>query len=444
MNDRARQHAEPGCARPRCGLPAGFFRLRYFHGKQMRLADYVDEQRYHMGKMRFHNQRLHGAGILCGLEVCVLEGLWLRVARGAAIDDCGREIVVGWDQCVDVGAWFKQQKRVVRDTGHDPCKPDENQRVHVCVVLCYAECAGGPEPAPKAHCVTPASCDYGTGGSGGCAPCPDPCAESAEYGRVTEEFELRLMFADEAKRVSAHGLFPAAGDIEDAVARAFGGIGLLKSVAQPMRRGCPDGDEGWLLLACFDLVIDADDPERVREIVDIDYGCASQVLLSTEVIQYLLARLAEDADLNIGGPEIAAIRFRKLRGERYQFLLELTGPIDDDSLDVDSSFDLRQLTDTGWTAPASNAISMVYKPERVDPSDRDGPTIYIDVDNTRGHFLVTGGRYQLFTPAEALPVVDEELRPLRPRRLMWRFRIETGEDGDLVMTPLGARGSSHG
>jgi hypothetical protein len=448
MNDRARLHTEPGCSASRCGLPAGFFRLRYFHGKQMRLADYVDEQRYHAGKMRFHNQRLHGAGILCGLKVSAVEaqGLWLRVGRGAAIDDCGREIVVGWDQCVDVGAWFKQQKRVVRDNGHDPCKPDEDRQVHICVVLRYAECAAGPEPAPKAHCTAPASCGCDTcAGAGGCAPCPDPCNDAAEYGRVTEEFELRLMFADEARRVTAHELFPTKDDIEDAVARAFGGIGLLQSLAVPMRERCPAADEGWLLLACFDLVIDAGDPEKIDGIVDIDQDCASQVLLSTEVMQYLLARLVEDADLDIGGPEIAAIEFIKVRDDRYQFRLKLTHPIDGDSLDEDSSFNLRELTHGGWSAPPSRAVTMVYKPAKVLESDVDGPTIYIDVDNAGDDpFLEAGGRYQLYTPADAEPVVDEDLRALRPRRLMWRFGIEMGEGGELVMSALADRGSGHG
>lgn len=446
MNDRARLQTEPGCAATRCALPAGFFRLRYFHGKQMRLADYVDEQRYHAGKMRFHNQRLHGAGILCGLKVSLVdgEGLWLRVARGAALDDCGREIVVGFDQCVDVGAWFKRQAHVVRDNGHNPCIPDEDRRVHACVVLRYAECSGGPEPAPPSHCLPAAGCGGDGCGADACAPCPDPCTDAAEYGRVTEEFELRLMFVDEARRYAAHELFPAAGDIEEAVARAFGGTGLLQSLSDPIRERCPSGGEGWLLLACFDLVIDADDPEKVECLVDIDHHCASQVLLSTEVLQYLLARLVEDADLDIGGPEIAAIEFRRIAEERYQFLLKLTHPIDPASLDVDSSFNLRRLTHGGWTAPASNAVTLVYKPERVVASDVDGPTVYIEVDNARGGFLQDGGRYQLYTPADAEPVVDEDLRPLRPRRLMWRFGIGTDDAGELAMSTLAARGSGHG
>ena len=59
-----------------CGtLPAGFVRLRYFFGKRMGVTDFVDEQRYHSGKLRFHNQRLHGAGVLCGLGVA-RQDLW--------------------------------------------------------------------------------------------------------------------------------------------------------------------------------------------------------------------------------------------------------------------------------------------------------------------------------------------------------------------------------
>ena len=52
-----------------CGtLPSGFVRLRYFYGKRLGVSDLLAEQRYHAGKMRFHNQRLHGTGVLCGLR----------------------------------------------------------------------------------------------------------------------------------------------------------------------------------------------------------------------------------------------------------------------------------------------------------------------------------------------------------------------------------------
>jgi len=450
MTDWPSPTSDAGCPGAACSLPVGFFRLRYFHGKQMRLADYVDEQRYHAGKMRLHNEKLHGAGILCGLKVSLLqpEGPLLRVARGAALDDCGHEIVVGWDQCVDVGAWFAQQKRLPRDTGHDPCQPDADQRVHVCVVLRYAECANGPEPAPAAGCATPggggSGCGCGSCSPGGVQPCPDPCGGGAEYGRVAEEFELRLMFADEARRVTRHALFPSHAAIDSAVADAFGGIGLLQGLAGAMRERCPGRGESWLMLACFDLVIDEADPSVVKALVDIDLRCASQVLLSTEVLQYLVAGLVAEVEPGTGGPEIRSITLRRTGEKHYQFVIALTKEIEAASLDEDSSFNLRQMTRNGWAAPASRVVTMHYRARRIDPEDLDGPAIYLDVDNDSGEFLKPGGRYQLYTPAGAEPVVDALLRPLRPRQLLWRFGLERNDQGELALCPLTAHGGRHG
>lgn len=448
MPDRPRLLDDPGCTTAPCGLPPGFFRVRYFDNKPMRLADYVDEQQYHRGKLRFHSQRLHGAGILCGLQVSLLapDGLLLRVARGAALDDCGREIVVGWDQCVDVGAWFKRQQYVARDNGHDLCKPDADQRVQVCVLLRHAECSGSPEPAPKSRCASPASC--GCGGAGGCGcggGAATLCGERVEYGRITEEFELRLAFADEARHLSAHALFPDAAAIDAALAQAHGGVGLLQNLADPVRERCPGGGEDWLLLACFDLVIDREDDEQVNALVDIDHRCASQVLLSTEVLQYLVASLAAEVEPGLGGPALRKIHFRHTGEQRYQFVLELTAPIEAASLDVDSSFNLRRLARGGWSNPSSNAVTMVYKPGRAAPEDLDAPAIYITIDNKEcDGFLRPGGRYQLYTPPDAEPVVDDILRPLRPRQLQWRFTIGRGEGELLVMKPLSAGGGRHG
>lgn len=422
-----------------CGLPPGFFRLRYFHGKQMRLADYVDEQRYHSGKMRFHNDRLHGAGILCGLKVSLLdpEGLVLRVGRGAALDDCGREIVVGFDQCIDVGAWYKQQ---VARRGHDRadgCKPDTDGKVRICVALRYAECSQAPEPAPNDPCGGAASC--GCGGS--CASCRsnacDPCG-GAQYGRVAEEFELRLMFHDEAERLTAHALFPSKDRIAEALQHASGGIALLKALAAPMRERCPGGGDGWLLLACFTAAIDTTGDTtsdvRITALGGIDYDDASQVLLPTETIQYLLGLLYSEVDPAAGGPEIASITLRRLSKERYQLVLALTAPIDSRSLDRDDkSFNIRRLGKDGWELPGGNAVITEYSEISNTKYSVDGPAIYVTIDN-EGKFFAAGGRYQLFTPRETDPVVDSKLNRLRPRDLEWRFFLRTAPDsGDLVL-----------
>ena len=427
------------CTDAACSLPAGFFRLRYFHGKQMRLADYVDEQRYHAGKMRFHNEKLHGAGILCGLKVALLDpgGLVLRVGRGAASDDCGREIVVGFDQGVDVDAWFRAQKFQYKDSDDDPCKPDEERKVRICVVMRYRECAGAPEPAPATPCGPVGGCGCGCGDDCGCGGCTsDPCGEAAEFGRITEEFELRLMFWSEAEAASHHDLFPTADAISAAVAEATGGIALLKALAKPIRKGCPSPEDGWLLLACFDAVLDDDDDKKIIEIRDIDYDCASQVLLSTEVIQYLLAALYGAIDTDISGPEIADIAFRKLSANRYQFVLTLTAPIEAASLDADDSFNLRRLSSAGWRPPDSNTATATYATSAGGDYNVEGPAIYVAVDNGAG-FLTDGARYQLYIPSGGEPVVDAKLRQLRPRNLAWRFTLGTDAgSGDLIMLPL--------
>jgi hypothetical protein len=423
-----------------CGLPAGFFRLRYFHGKQMRLADYVDEQTYHRGKMRFHNDKLHGAGILCGLTVAKLDdvGTDLRVGRGAALDDCGREIVVGYDQCIDAGDWFRAQKKKPREDEQDHCQPDEDRRVRICVVIRYSECVGSPEPIPASPCTPPSDCGCRGGASCGCgsAPCSDPCGNAAEFGRATEEFELRLMFRDEAKRLTRHDLFPSMADIGTAVADASGGVSLLKALAHPIRGKCPSPDEGWLMLACFDLVFDTQDDDKILGIDNIDIDCASQVLLSTEVIQHLLGSLYGEIDPDIGGPEVSNIEMRHVDGDTYQIMISLTAPIQAASLDEETSLTLRRLTTTGWSPPANNVLVARYGDTMTDDTPIVGPAIYLNIDNSGG-FLADGGKYHLYAPPESHPIVDADLRHLRPRHMILRFGIEPdADDGTLTMHRL--------
>jgi hypothetical protein len=77
-----------------CDIPA-LCRNNYYRGKLLTERDFTDEQRYGMDKLRLHNQRLHGWGVVCGLIVkphpyCPEKRL--VVGEGFAIDDCGREI----------------------------------------------------------------------------------------------------------------------------------------------------------------------------------------------------------------------------------------------------------------------------------------------------------------------------------------------------------------
>ncbi|MDT5269295.1 MAG: hypothetical protein QOH49_1481 [Acidobacteriota bacterium] len=82
----------------RCSLQT-FERNRYFYGKPMTVSDFEAEQRYLIGKHRYINRLVHGAGVLCGLQVTLPESFsaerpTVELAEGAALDCCGNLIVV--------------------------------------------------------------------------------------------------------------------------------------------------------------------------------------------------------------------------------------------------------------------------------------------------------------------------------------------------------------
>src|SRR5262249_18297732 len=177
----------------RCATPPEFVRLRYFFGQRLGVVDLTDEQAYVVGKQRFHNLRAHGAGVLCGLRAerfLFPAGVppstptrVLLVRKGAALDGCGREIVVGWDQCIDVGAWFAKHLATSDDLQHwfDP-----GAEHALWLAVCYRDCPSDPQPAPRDPC----GCD-----PGGC-----------ELGRVREGFELKLLTKSEIDTVLRRAL----------------------------------------------------------------------------------------------------------------------------------------------------------------------------------------------------------------------------------------------
>ena len=94
----------------RCSLQT-FERNRYFYGKPMTVSDFEAEQRYLMGKHRYINRLVHGAGVLCGLQVTLPVSFsalrpTVEVAEGAALDCCGNLIVVSRSSTVEVKEEF--------------------------------------------------------------------------------------------------------------------------------------------------------------------------------------------------------------------------------------------------------------------------------------------------------------------------------------------------
>jgi len=437
-----------------CGcLPPGFSRLRYFYGKHLNVADFMDEQRYHMSKMRFHNQRLHGAGVLCGLRMSLLDPdkSIVRIIKGAALDCCGREIIVGYDQCIDVNGWYQHQRKCGAEPKPDPApcpepKPDPQpqpappdpiarhsdtyddpncpprpcpekpedpeekyRRIALCVVLRYKECPNHPEPAPRDPCAC---------GEGGC-----------EYGRITEGFELKLVPRRDLKKLAFCESFPTSDQIERALAESVTGSDLIRNLSGPITAGCPAGrEDSWLLLGCFTAVLDNTEPPSIIRLENVGEGCAPPILLSTEVIQYLVAHLYADAKVDIGAPKITEVQWRRAN-QNYQLSLVLSGPLDHRTMDPDDAFRLRRLDESGWTVPGSYGLSSDYVPDHAGTGQ---PAIHVRINNSQG-FLREKSRYQLYVNRELEPIVDSEIRQLVPHDFVWRFSLKRDESGYLGM-----------
>jgi hypothetical protein len=99
-------HANPAICCDDC-KPLALTRNHYFTGKLLVERDFTDEQRYFREKIRLHHQRLHGTGIVCGLEItehpnanCQDHLVILR--PGSAIDCCGHDILVTEQEIIDI------------------------------------------------------------------------------------------------------------------------------------------------------------------------------------------------------------------------------------------------------------------------------------------------------------------------------------------------------
>jgi len=84
-----------------------FVRNNYFTGKLLVERDFTEETRFHMEKMRHHEQLLHGTGVVCGLKVkphpnAACRDRFICIEPGFAVDCCGHDIIVREDECIDI------------------------------------------------------------------------------------------------------------------------------------------------------------------------------------------------------------------------------------------------------------------------------------------------------------------------------------------------------
>jgi hypothetical protein len=155
-----------GC--PACEIE-GFSRNHYFNGKLLVERDFNDEQRYYIDKSRYHNQRLHGWGVVCGLKVKqhpndACRDRFVCVEPGSAVDCCGHDVIVPVEDCIDI-------------TLLDPIralKSQNDQKAHVVqICLRFKECPTETIPVLYDDC----GCDETS-----CAP-----------NRILESYEVGVL-----------------------------------------------------------------------------------------------------------------------------------------------------------------------------------------------------------------------------------------------------------
>jgi hypothetical protein len=99
-------------------------RVRYFFGQILSADDLTAEQEYFLEKHRRHNRSLHGAGVVCGMEVSRQKDS-VVVHPGLALNCRGEEISI----CEPVESVF----------------PQAGEKAYI--ILSYAENLAGPVPA---------------------------------------------------------------------------------------------------------------------------------------------------------------------------------------------------------------------------------------------------------------------------------------------------------
>src|SRR3984885_4374492 len=99
-------HAGPYCGCDDCKARP-LARNHYFTGKLLVERDFTDEQWFFREKIRLHHQRLHGTGVVCGLQIrqspnpnC--QDRLVVLHPGSAVDCCGHDILVADQEIFDI------------------------------------------------------------------------------------------------------------------------------------------------------------------------------------------------------------------------------------------------------------------------------------------------------------------------------------------------------
>lgn len=78
-------------------------RPHYYNGQLLREDDFLREQHFHLNARRRHNLKLHGHGVVSGLELLRNKDGTVTLNPGCAIDSSGQEMVITEPVRIDLG-----------------------------------------------------------------------------------------------------------------------------------------------------------------------------------------------------------------------------------------------------------------------------------------------------------------------------------------------------
>jgi len=139
-------------------------RNQFFYGKRMDVQHFRMEQDYGKLKRWLLNRTTLGCGVVCGLQVGVLDGQ-ICVEPGLAIDPLGREIIVPIQACVSEVAGVEDS--CCGGTSPQVRSPAAKQIADVVdgtygLWLCYRECLADQQPMMVSECGSHENCAAGT------------------------------------------------------------------------------------------------------------------------------------------------------------------------------------------------------------------------------------------------------------------------------------------
>ncbi|KRF46293.1 hypothetical protein [Terrabacter sp. Soil810] len=103
------------------------------------------------GKLRLHQAWQHGAGVIWGFDVALVNGDSLRVSPGLAVDALGREVACGAEMCLDLPAWCRE--RQATDTGFKPGTGSPPWRFSARLWVRHTTCLGRRVPSVSSSCA---------------------------------------------------------------------------------------------------------------------------------------------------------------------------------------------------------------------------------------------------------------------------------------------------